>query len=406
MTVDDGQGNTVAQTFTVTVDNVNEDPAITSDGGGSTAALSLRENRTQVTTVIADDPDAKTVIAYSISGGADGALFDIDPDTGVLTFKAAPDFESPADANGDNVYVVKVTADDGDGGTGSQTLSITITNGNDRPVITSDGGKLRASVDVAENSTAVTKVQASDQDGSSITYAISGGDDKALFAIDATTGKVTFKSAPDFENPADKDHDNAYQITVRATDSDGAIDVQYLTINVIDVDGVTIYGSSDADVINGKSSAPGQPLPTSEEDVISGSGGKDRISGLGGNDLIEGGAAKDILKGGAGRDNFFYASAEASNAVTGIDVIKDFTQGDDIIDLGSFDADGAGGRFHFLGEAAFDGEAGALRQRTDGDNVFLEGDTDGNGTADFAIMLKGAAGLVLTDSDLFLGLTV
>jgi hypothetical protein len=45
---------------------------------------------------------------YEISGGADAALFTIDPTTGTLNFKVAPDFENPTDANKDNTYEVTI----------------------------------------------------------------------------------------------------------------------------------------------------------------------------------------------------------------------------------------------------------------------------------------------------------
>ena len=51
-------------------------------------------------------------MTYSISGGNDAGLFTINGATGNLSFLAAPDFESPADSDGDNVYEVEVTADD------------------------------------------------------------------------------------------------------------------------------------------------------------------------------------------------------------------------------------------------------------------------------------------------------
>ena len=50
-----------------------------------------------VTTVHAVDPDAGTALTYSISGGADAALFNIDASTGALSFKTAPNFEAPSD---------------------------------------------------------------------------------------------------------------------------------------------------------------------------------------------------------------------------------------------------------------------------------------------------------------------
>ena len=51
---------------------------------------------------------AASGFVYEISGGADAALFTIDPNTGTLNFKVAPDFENPTDANKDNVYEVKI----------------------------------------------------------------------------------------------------------------------------------------------------------------------------------------------------------------------------------------------------------------------------------------------------------
>jgi serralysin len=57
--------------------------------------------------------------------------FAINASTGVLTFAAAPDFEAPGDAGGDNVYDVVVRASDSGGLSDTQTLAITVTNAND-----------------------------------------------------------------------------------------------------------------------------------------------------------------------------------------------------------------------------------------------------------------------------------
>ena len=104
---------TDSQTIAVTVTNVNEVPAITSDGGGGTASVSIDENSTAVTTVTALDPDAGTILTFSIVGGADAALFTIDSSSGALSFITAPDYEVPTDAGGNNVYDVPVRASDG-----------------------------------------------------------------------------------------------------------------------------------------------------------------------------------------------------------------------------------------------------------------------------------------------------
>jgi hypothetical protein len=187
-----------------------------------------------VTTVTATDADPGTTLTYSIIGGMDAGLFTIDPTTGVLTFVSAPDHENPADLGADNVYSLAVLVTDGmfiD----IQVLAVTVTNSNDNgPNITSDGGGSSASLSVAENTTAVTTVTATDADpGTTLTYALVGGVDAALFAIDGSTGVLTFVSAPDYENPADLGADNVYSLTVLVTDGT-FIDVQSIDVTVTD----------------------------------------------------------------------------------------------------------------------------------------------------------------------------
>ena len=93
MQVSDGVTATT-QTIAVTVTNINDNnPVITSNGGSATAGISAAENQTAVTTVIATDADFLSLLTYSISGGADAALFTINSSTGLLTFTSAPNFE-------------------------------------------------------------------------------------------------------------------------------------------------------------------------------------------------------------------------------------------------------------------------------------------------------------------------
>ncbi|HEX8308115.1 MAG TPA: cadherin domain-containing protein [Allosphingosinicella sp.] len=217
------------QTISVAVTNTNEALTITSNGAGASAAISVAENKLAVTKVTAVDPDGSP-ITYSISGGADASRFLIDSSTGALSFLANPDFEQPADSDGNNVYLVTVRASDGTW-TDTQALTITVTNANDAPVITSNGGGSGAAVSVVEGALAVTIVAASDLEGAALSYAISGGADASRFLIDSATGALRFLTAPDFEQPADSDGDNVYQVTVRA--SDGSLsDEQALAITV------------------------------------------------------------------------------------------------------------------------------------------------------------------------------
>ena len=99
--------------FTLNVSNVNEAPAILSNGGGDAASVTINENSTSVATVHAVDPDAGTALTYAIAGGLDAARFSINATTGALSFVTGPDFEVPTDSNHDNVYDVIVQASDG-----------------------------------------------------------------------------------------------------------------------------------------------------------------------------------------------------------------------------------------------------------------------------------------------------
>ena len=103
----------------------NSAPVISSDGGGATAALQIVEQNVAVTTVVATDPNGDT-LSYSITGGADAAKFSINETTGVLRFTSGQDYETPADANLDNVYEVTVEVADGFGATDSQAISVSI----------------------------------------------------------------------------------------------------------------------------------------------------------------------------------------------------------------------------------------------------------------------------------------
>ena len=85
---------------------------ITSNGGGAPAILITPENRTDLTTVPSTDGNGNDTHNYSLSGGTDQGLFGIDSATGLLSFKHAPLFETPADANTDNRYEVQVTVTD------------------------------------------------------------------------------------------------------------------------------------------------------------------------------------------------------------------------------------------------------------------------------------------------------
>jgi hypothetical protein len=128
--------NTIGGSKAMTGTSENDPPVITSNGGGPIAFTSIDEGSTTVTTVQASDPDVPAQpITYSISGGNDAALFQIDAASGALSFRSGPDFEAPGDVGGNNVYEVVLRASESVSSFADQALSVQVTNVNDAPVI-------------------------------------------------------------------------------------------------------------------------------------------------------------------------------------------------------------------------------------------------------------------------------
>jgi serralysin len=137
--------------------------------------------------------------------------------------------------------------------------------------------------------------------------------------------------------------------------------------------------------------------------MLIGNAGSDTLTGGSGNDRLVGGTGVDLLTGGGGTDTFVFITGDSSAASGQHDRIADFIAGTDRIDLTGIDAITATAGydlFRFIGTVAFDGVAGALNYLFDGARgvTVLEGDTNGDRIADFAIDLTG--NLVIGPSDL------
>ena len=113
-------------------------------------------------------------------------------------------------------YTATVTASDGTNST-TQDITVNVTNQNDNsPIFTSE-----ATFSAAENQTAIGTVVATDADGDSITYSISGSD----ITINSSSGVIAFASAPDYETTT------SYSATVTASDGTNST-TQDITVNV------------------------------------------------------------------------------------------------------------------------------------------------------------------------------
>ncbi len=184
---------------TVTVEDVNEPPEISS--GGRTEFSYLENATASLYTFRATDPE-RADIAWSLSG-PDAGDFAIG-ENGALSFRNIPDHENPADFGSDNVYNVTVVATDDRGLTGELDIIVTVTD----------------TITVLENSDQTIAVYsgADPEDPSAlITRWSLTGPDAGDFEINEN-GDLSFRNVPDHEKPADSGRDNVYNFSVRASD--------------------------------------------------------------------------------------------------------------------------------------------------------------------------------------------
>ena len=220
-TISDGNGETATGQFNVDVNGISDAPIARDDVG------SADEGNPVVIDVLANDSDVDTDnIQVVASVGNTGPTFGsvIQNVEGDLVYTA----DDPNFSGTDRFsYVIS------DGSQISEAfVDITINPVNDAPEITSSG-----SFESPENVNGAFQIEASDIDSNDLTFAITGGDDQALFDINADTGVLSFKTAPDFEAPADQGEDNIYDVTVEVSDGE-LTDEQEVQVEVTDVDEV------------------------------------------------------------------------------------------------------------------------------------------------------------------------
>ena len=191
----------------------------------------------------------------------------------------------------------------------------------------------------AENQTAIGTVTATDADGDSLTYSVSGSE------IDiSSSGVITFVSAPDYEIK------NSYSANVIVSDGVNST-TQSITVNLTDValasdtDPLTLNGTSGADslqggagddILNGLGGDDELAGGLGNDELIGGDG-DDRLIGGPGNDILWGGPGKNRLESGSGEDKFAIKSGEGSSNLDNVGWIENnaFEDGTDKVLLKS-----------------------------------------------------------------------
>lgn len=154
----------------------------------------------------ASDPDVPDTKTFSITGGTGSGLFAINASTGEITTAGAIDYEAASS------YTLNLRVQDTAGLFDTVTVTVNVANVNEAPVLGA-AGPFNFNENIAAGSV-VTTMAGSDQDvGQTLTYTIQSGNTGSIFAINSTTGQITFAGSPDYELA------NAYSLVIRVTDN-------------------------------------------------------------------------------------------------------------------------------------------------------------------------------------------
>ena len=214
---------TIIKDINVNILDVDENPPILT----LPETLTVDENQLKILDVNATDENQLT---YSVVGripysSNNDTIFSID-NNGTLSWKIDPDYET---SNYWKTYYADVTVSDGINSV-TKMITIKLRNVNDNaPVITSP-----SNITLPENELQVLRVTTTDADNETgwieeRSFSIKDGD-SAFFDINSSTGNLTFKTAPDYEN-----NKHNYTLTLEVSDANFTTP-QTLNIAITDVD--------------------------------------------------------------------------------------------------------------------------------------------------------------------------
>ena len=241
------------------------------------------------------DPDSQHSLVYRITGGEDAAFFRIDRATGALTFRAAPDYEAPADANADNAYEITVSVGNGLNSTTEAVRIVVDDVVNEKLIGTAHQDHLQGS-----EGNDILK-------GGAGNDVLEGGAGNDL--LDGGTGADHQVGGPGndtfiIDNVGDHAHEYA----------DEGIDTVRTSVSF------TLDENVENLVLTGKAAIGGhgneldnRMTGNGANNILFGEEGNDRLVGGAGNDTLSGGAGRDVLSGGAGRDTFLFDHLPADN---------------------------------------------------------------------------------------------
>ena len=200
--VSDIDGAYDIQTFTITVENVNDPPLLQ-----DISELTATEDEPFQFQVVVTDVDLFDELTFY----DDSDLFDIDAETGNISFTPGNDDVG--------IYTVKIWVEDDSGESDEVTITFTVGNVNDPPVL-----DFIPDILATEDETFMATVSASDIDEEdSFTF----GDNTTLFEIDADSGVISF-------TPTNEDV-GEHVVNISVMDGNGGLDYQEIVVIVENV---------------------------------------------------------------------------------------------------------------------------------------------------------------------------
>lgn len=228
ISVNDGVNTSEQKTITVNINHLNDEVPVIN----TLDNYSIDENSTAIIATIQstdNDLDETQVFTYSLSG-TDANYFNINQETGELTLKNTPDYEVKQS------YSINVIVNDGVNTSEQKAITVNVNHLNDESPIVTNVDAL--TIDEGSNTQlTISSTDADIDENQTFTYTL-GGTDMDLFNFDSSSGVLTFKNTPDYENPNDFDKNNVYDLTIQVSDGVNSSIVSDIQVNLNNIDDV------------------------------------------------------------------------------------------------------------------------------------------------------------------------
>jgi VCBS repeat-containing protein len=345
VSVSDGDGPAVTQTYTVNVSGADDAPTLVDPADGAIAEV---PNSTSTTssglsgTLVGNDVDVET-LTYGIQGGAASGVnqvssvgtygtLTVNTATGAYTYTPnGPAIEAlNAGQNPSDTFTVTVT--DGDGALVTQSYAVNITGANEA-VVTQAPTDIKFSLNEANSSaqsgaqlnanTVLGSFTAVDADSSTWTFTL-GGTGAGSFTLSPASG---LQSNVNLVVGGTNVTSGDYELIITATDGNGNSKQETFTVHV---------GTTGADTTFAITSGTEIDYGLNGGDTLIGGGGDDALVGGQNTDTLNGGLGNDELLGGANGDIFLFQLQDGDTNLShyGVDRILDMNaSGDDTIHL-------------------------------------------------------------------------